>query len=110
MSEILHINIDEIFSCWKSACIYKNDDGDCIEECSVGRIARWGAHYIAIIHDDVPAGEREKVAKFIANAPKRITELEAELELKNNALLEAAGWINNPVPAKKYRAIAKGEK
>jgi len=46
----------------------------------------------------------------------RITELEAELELKNNALLEAADDLEATNPngrhadADKYRAMAEGEK
>jgi len=92
MSKILHINIDDILSGWKSSCTYKDDDGDYIEKCSVGRIARWGAHYIAVIHDDVPAGERKEIAEFIADAPKRITELEKELE-QHKAITEAAKFL-----------------
>ena len=79
MSNIIHISIDDILSGWKSSCSYKDPDGDCIDECSVGRIARWGAHYIAIIHDDVPEDERKKLAEFIASAPETIEKLEAKI-------------------------------
>jgi len=66
-----------------------------------------------------------KRPKTLGEAMKRITELEAELEIKNNALLEAADDILNWSKAfepeavtnkamiacrNKYRTLAKGEK
>jgi len=94
VSDSIHVSIDDILSGWKSACTHKDMDGDCIDECSVGRIARWGAHYIAIIHDDVPEDEREEVAKFIAEAPEKIANLE-QLLIKVKETLTA--YSNNDV-------------
>ena len=64
----IHINIDHILEGWQHA----SHAG----ESSVGRICPWGGHYICIIHDDVPEGEREEVAKYIAEAPGKIHLLE----------------------------------
>jgi len=86
MSDLIHISIDDILSGWQSSCTYKDPDGDCIDECSVGRICNWGAHYIAIIHDDVPEDEREAVAEFIANAPFKIKKLQEEIEAKDKLI------------------------
>lgn len=90
MSKIIHISIDGILSGWQSSCSYKDPDGDCIDECSVGRIAPWGGHYIAIIHDDVPEDERKELAEFIANAPEKIEKLEAKIIKLQYTLLKAA--------------------
>lgn len=86
MTYSIHISTDDILSGWKSSCTYKDSDGDCIDECSIGRICNWGAHYIAIIHDDVPEDERQAVAEFIATAPLKIKELQEELEAKDKII------------------------
>lgn len=68
----IHVNIDHILEGWK----YAHHAG----ETSVGRIAPWGGHYICIIHDDVPEDERQEVARFIAEAPEKIKNLESIIE------------------------------
>lgn len=71
---------------WKSHCDYLDPDGDIVGECSVGKIAQWGGFYIAVIHDDVPEGEREATANVIAAAP----ELYEALTICKNKLIEYA--------------------
>ena len=88
-SGIIHISIDDIFDNWQYECGCSEDPFDEVEECSVGRIAPWGAHYIAIIHEDVPEDERCEIAKFIAEAPKHIQ----DLQIENEALHERIGDV-----------------
>jgi len=89
MSELIHISIDDILSGWQSSCSYKDYDVDKIDECSVGRVAQWGAHYICVIHSDVPEDERQELAEFISKAPETIHDLEKEI-----AELKAAKKLN----------------
>ena len=93
MSELIHVSIDKILSGWKSSFGYE-EEGDYINECSVGRIAPWGGHYICIIHDDVPEDEREEIAEFIATAPKKITDLEQQLATSKAECDRLNGIIN----------------
>ena len=105
MNEIIHISFSNILKGWvsSSSC----DDAEDSNESSVGRIAPWGAHYIATIHDDVPEDEREEVADFIAAAPQKIRELQEELEATNTLLDDL--WVMDDANEmrNKIRAFSK---
>lgn len=88
MVDIIHISFDEIFKGWKSACTYKDPEGEIIDEVSVGRIARWGAHYVCVIHEEVPEDDRKAIAEFIANAPTRIEKLQKQTEREGKLILK----------------------
>jgi len=102
MNGIIHISYSDILSGWLSSPACEDSD-----ECSVGRIARWGAHYIATIHDDVPEDERQEVADFIAGAPEKIIDLQKELESMNTLLDDL--WVMNDASEmrNKIRAFSK---
>jgi len=105
MSKIIHISYSDILKGWLSSPSHEDSN-----ECSVGRIARWGAHYIAIIHDDVPEDERQEVADFIAGAPEKIIDLQAELESVNTLLDDL--WVMDDATEmrNKIRAFSKKDK
>jgi len=91
MNEIIHISFSNILKGWVSSSTCHDSEDD--DECSVGRIAPWGGHYIAVIHDDVPEDERQEVADFIAAAPYKIEKQQEELEAVSNLLDDL--WVMN---------------
>lgn len=101
MTDLIHISYDDPFSNWKVGYPFENEH-EKIDEYSIGRICAWGAHYIAVIHDDVPEDDRKEIAEFIAGAPDKIKQLTM---IKDYAKVLSEYLNKSEIPEEIYEAL-----